>query len=80
MRLTMALTNAPVLAYADFSQPFILEIYASFQGLAAVLSQEHKGKFRLVAFASRVLRPSERNVQNYSSMKLEFVALKWSVT
>ncbi|KAI7789405.1 hypothetical protein IRJ41_007459 [Triplophysa rosa] len=78
--LKTALTSAPVLAYADFSQPFILEIDASFQGLGAMLSQEHKGKCRPVAFASRGLRPSERNMQNYSSMKWEFVALKWSVT
>lgn len=50
------------------------------QGLGAVLSQEHGGKHRPVAFASRGLRPSECNMQNYSSMKLEFLALKWAVT
>ncbi len=77
--LKVALTSAPVLAYADFSKPFILEIDASFQGLGAVLSQEHKGKCRPVAYASRGLRPAERNMRNYSSMKLEFVALKWAV-
>lgn len=77
--LKVALTSAPVLAYADFRKPFVLEIDASFQGLGAVLSQELKGKCRPVAFASRGLRPSERNMRNYSSMKLEFVALKWAV-
>ncbi len=75
----VALTSAPVLAYADFSKPFILAIDASFQGLGAVLSQEHKGKCRPVAYASRGLRPAERNMWNYSSMKLEFVALKWAI-
>ncbi|XP_039528746.1 uncharacterized protein LOC120479938 [Pimephales promelas] len=78
--LKTALINAPVLAYADFSKPFILDVDASHQGLGAVLSQEHGGKCRPVAFASRGLRPSERNMQNYSSMKLEFLALKWAVS
>lgn len=74
------LTTAPVLAYADFSKPFILEVDASYQGLGAVLSQEYEGKVRPVAYASRSLRPTERNMSNYSSMKLEFVALKWAMT
>lgn len=34
----------------------------------------------LVACASRGLRPTERNMSNYSSMKLEFLAFKWAVT
>lgn len=38
--LKVALTSAPVLAYADFSKPFILEIDASFQGLGAILSEK----------------------------------------
>lgn len=78
--LKQELVSAPVLQYADFAQPFILEIDASHQGLGAVLSQEVDGKRRPIAFASRTLRPSEKNMSNYSSMKLEFVALKWAVT
>lgn len=74
------LTTAPVLAYADFSRPFILEVDASQSGLGAVLSQEHGDKVRPIAYASRSLRPTERNMTNYSSMKLEFVALKWAMT
>lgn len=50
------LIRAPVLAYADFKKPFILEIDASHSGLGAVLSQEHEGKIRPIAFASRGLR------------------------
>lgn len=73
------LTTAPVLAYADFSLPFVLEVDASHGGLGAVLSQEQGGKVRPVAYASRSLRPTERNMTNYSSMKLEFLALKWAV-
>lgn len=75
--LKVALTSAPVLAYADYSKPFILEIDASFQGVRAILSQEYKGKCRPVAYLSRGLRPAEHNVRNCSSMKLEFVFIKY---
>lgn len=78
--LKTKLTTAPVLAYADFSLPFILEVDASHGGLGAVLSQEQGGKVRPIAYASRGLRPTERNMANYSSMKLEFLALKWAMT
>lgn len=74
------LTTAPVLAYADFSLPFILEVDASHGGLGAVLSQEQQGKVRPIAYGSRSLRPTERNTSNYSSMKLEFLTLKWAMT
>ena len=78
--LKTALTQAPVLGYADFKKPFILEIDASFEGLGAVLSQEQKdGKTRPVAYASRSLHPAERNMKNYSSFKLELLGLKWAV-
>ncbi len=78
--LKSKLTTAPVLAYADFSLLFILEVDASHGGLGAVLSQEQEGKVRPIAFASRSLRPTKRNPANYSSMKLEFLALKWAMT
>lgn len=78
--LKRKLTTAPVLAYVDFSLPFILEVDASYGGLGAVLSQEQAGKVRPVVYVSRGLRPTERNMENYSSMKLEFLALKWAMT
>uniref|UniRef100_A0A3B3H9D6 Gypsy retrotransposon integrase-like protein 1 n=1 Tax=Oryzias latipes TaxID=8090 RepID=A0A3B3H9D6_ORYLA len=78
--LKKKLTSAPVLAYADFCKPFVLEIDASHQGLRAVLSQDVDGQLRPVAFASRGLRSSERNMENYSAMKLELLGLKWAVT
>lgn len=78
--LKAKLVSTPVLAYADFSLPFILEVDASHCGLGAVLSQELEGKVRPIAYASRGLRPTERNMSNYSSMKLEFLALKWAMT
>ena len=74
------LVSAPVLAYADFGKPFCLDIDASFTGLGAVLSQEQEGGRRPIAYASRGLRPTERNMSNYSSRKLELLGLKWAVT
>ena len=79
-KLRELLVSAPVLGYADFSKPFVLEIDASNAGLGAVLSQEQEGQRRPIAYASRGLRPTERNMTNYSSRKLEFLALKWAVT
>ena len=78
--LKQRLVQAPVLRYADFNRPFILETDASHAGLGAVLSQEENGLRRPIAFASRGLRPSERNMSNYSAMKLELLAIKWAIT
>ena len=69
-----------MLGYADYTKPFIVETDASHDGLGAVLSQEQDGKRRVIAYASRRLRPPEKNMQNYSSCKLELLALKWAVT
>ena len=78
--LKYALTTAPVLAYPDYTQPFILETDASLKGLGAVLSQKGKdGEVHVIAYASRSLRPSKRSMCNYSSAKIELMALKWSV-
>lgn len=78
--LKKVLTEAPILAYADFSQPFTLYTDASHHGLGAVLAQVQGGKERVVAYASRSLHPTEQNDANYSSFKLELLALKWAVT
>ena len=78
--LKHALTTAPVLAYPDYTQPFILETDASLEGLGAVLSQKGKDReVRVIAYASRSLRQSERSMHDYSSAKIELMALKWSV-
>jgi transposase InsO family protein len=70
-------TTAPVLAFADYSKPFILHTDASLEGLGAVLYQEQEGQERVIAYASRSLTSSERN---YPVHKLEFLALKWAAT
>ena len=70
------LSSPPVLAYADFTKPFILHTDASTEGLGAVLYQEQDGVEKVNAVASRGLRNSERN---YPAHKLEFLCLKWAV-
>ena len=67
----------PVLAYADYRLPFKLHTDASTTGLGAVLYQHQDGHDRVVAYASRSLKTSERN---YPAHKLEFLALKWAIT
>lgn len=74
--LISKLSSPPVLAYADYSKPFILHVDASATGLGAVLYQELDGKKRVISYASRGLRANERN---YPVHKLEFLALKWAV-
>lgn len=67
------LTNPPILAYANFTQPFVLNIDASSDGLGAVLYQVNDGIERVIAYASRGLRQSEKH---YPAHKLEFLCLK----
>lgn len=50
------------------------------RALGAVLSQDQNDKMKPVAYASHSLRGSERNMENYSSTKLEFLALKWAIS
>lgn len=69
--LKNTLTEAPVLAYADYSKPFILYTDASHQGLGAVLAQVQEDKERVIAYASQSLHPTECNDANHSSFKLE---------
>ena len=79
--LKEALSTAPVLGHPDFSREFILQIDASLNGLGTILSQQGKDRqIRVIAYVSHSLHPSERSMHNYSSMKLELLALKWAVT
>ena len=76
-----ALTTAPVLGYTNYTKPgSILETDVSHDGLSAILSQEQNGKQCVIAYASQRLGPSEKNSSLYSSMKLEFLDMKWTIT
>ena len=64
--------------FPDFNKPFLLETDASKEGLGVVLSQKQDDRhYHPITFGSRTLTSSE---QSYHSSKLEFSALKWSVT
>ena len=74
------LSTSPVLAYPKFEKEFIVEVDASLQGLGACLLQaDDQGRLHPVVFASRGLRGAEKNYQDFSSFKIELLALKWAV-
>ena len=70
------LTNPPVLAFADYSKPFTLHTDASSNSPGAVLNETQNNRQRVIAYASRSLRPAETN---YPAHKLEVHALRWAV-
>ena len=77
-QLKVKCMTAPVLAFANFTKPFLLETDASGDRLGAVLQQKQAdGKYHPVAFASQALKGGEKR---YHSSKLEFLALKWAFT
>ena len=76
--LNKACMTAPVLAFTDYTQPFLLETYVSKDGLGAVLSQKQAdGWYHPVTYSSRALTPHKNN---YHLTKLEFLVVKWVVT
>ena len=71
-------SQTPILAYANYEKPFKLHTDTSESGLGAVLYQKQEDNTeRVIAYASRTLSKSK---QNYNTHKLEFFAIKWSIT
>ena len=76
--LKQAYMIAPVLAFADCTTPFFLEMDVSKDRLGAVLSQKRAdGQYHPVDYGSRALTHHEKN---YHLTKVEFLTLKWAVT
>ena len=76
-KLIDLVSNPPILAYPDYTSEFFLHTDASAAGLGAILYQKQSKDTRVIAYASRTLKPSEKN---YHSSKLEFLAMKWAIT
>ena len=74
-KLKDRLCTTPVLAYPDFSQPFILTTDASKVAVAAVLSQLQEGGERTLAYASRQLTKTEAV---YFASETKMLALVWA--
>jgi hypothetical protein len=70
--LRQHLTTAPVLAQPDSSKPFNVYCDASGTGLGCVLMQDN----RVIAYASRALRPHE---QNYPTHDLELAPVVYAL-
>jgi transposase InsO family protein len=70
------LTTAPILAYPNPDDKFILDTDASAYGIGGVLSQEQEGIERVIAYGSRVLNKAERN---YCVTRRELLAIVYFV-
>ena len=75
--LKKACLEAPILSFADFNKPFLLETNASKLGLGVMLSQKQPdGWCHSVTYLSWSLTVHEHN---YDYTKQEFLALKWAI-
>jgi Reverse transcriptase (RNA-dependent DNA polymerase)/RNase H-like domain found in reverse transcriptase len=59
-KVKQLLCSAPILAWPDFSLPFLVYTDGSAKGVGGVLAQEHDGKIHPVAYCSRRLSEPER--------------------
>ena len=66
------LVSPPILAYPQFQLPFVVASDASGCAIGAVLSQEHEGEEKVIAYWSRQLSKAERN---YSTIEREALAV-----
>ena len=66
------LTTAPILAFPNETDKFILDTDASAFGIGGVLSQVQNGEERVIAYGSRVLNKAERN---YCVTRRELLAI-----
>ena len=71
-KLKRALVSAPILAYPNFREPFLLFVDASSTGIGFTLAQIQNGKELVIAYNARGLNKAE---QNYSTTEREALAL-----
>ena len=71
-KLKELLTSAPILAYPQKNEQFILDTDASATSVAAVISQVQAGKERVIAYASHTLTKHERR---YCTTRRELLAV-----
>jgi hypothetical protein len=70
------LLTHPPLRFPNFKKRFILQTDASVTGLGAVLAQlDNSGTEVAIGYASRMLKPAEKN---YSATELECLAIVWA--
>ena len=70
------LTIAPVLAYPNQTDTFLLDTDALNFAISGVLSQIQDGRERVIAYGSKVLNKSERN---YCTTRREWLAIVYTV-
>ena len=71
-RLKRALISAPVLAFPNFDEQFLLYVDASSTGIGFALAQVENGKKVVIAYNGRGLNQAERN---YTTTEREALAL-----
>ena len=71
-KLKRALVSAPILAYPNFREPFLLFVDASSTGIGFTLAQIQNGKEVVISYNGRGLNQAE---QNYSTTEREALAL-----
>jgi hypothetical protein len=75
-KVKAVLSSEPVLAIPDVKQPFVLQTDASDEGVGAILLQKQDDVLKPVFFASRKLKPAEKN---YATVEKECLAIVWAV-
>jgi len=71
--LKQKITTQSVLALPRREGKFRVEVDASGHAIERVLSQEQEGKWKLVAFLSRTMSPTEKNYEIYDKKLLAIV-------
>ena len=73
------ITSQPVLALPRREGKFRVETDASGHAIGGVLSQEQEGKWKPIAFLSRMMQPAERNYEIYDKELLAIIEAlsKW---